>query len=52
MRRQAIGDKAAPALIEEMRAEQQKRVDTVGKMVDAVLDRDEQLRKIGVRRYL
>ncbi|CAM9118292.1 unnamed protein product, partial [Hapterophycus canaliculatus] len=47
----AIGDRAAPALIEEMRAEKKKKVDTVGKMVDAVLDRDEQLRKIAARRY-
>ncbi|CAM9348828.1 unnamed protein product [Scytosiphon promiscuus] len=46
----AVGDKAAPALIEEMRAERKKKVDTVEKMVDAVLDGDEKLRKIATRR--
>lgn len=34
-----------------MRAEKSKKVDMVGKMADAVLDRDRQLRKVGVRRY-
>ena len=33
-----------------MRAEKRKKVDIVGKMVDAVLDRDEQLRRVGTRR--
>ncbi|CAM9452554.1 unnamed protein product, partial [Ectocarpus fasciculatus] len=46
----AVGDRAAPALIEEMRAEKKKKVDPVGKMVDAVLERDQQLRRVGTRR--
>lgn len=45
-----MGDRAAPALIEEMRAEKNKKVDPVGKMVNAVLERDQQLRRVGTRR--
>ncbi|CAN0042077.1 unnamed protein product, partial [Ectocarpus sp. 12 AP-2014] len=46
----AVGDRAAPALIEEMRAEKKKKVDPVGKMVNAVLERNQQLRRVGTRR--
>lgn len=35
-----------------MRAEKKKKVDVVGNMVDAVLERDKQLRRVGTRRCL